>query len=113
MRLSVLTNLKQRGVEDILIACIDGLKGFLEAIEAVFPLTRIQLCIIHQIRTSLRYVTEKDRKMVMEDLKPVYRTINQEQGFEKLLEFEDKWEKKYPLAVKSWIDNWVNLSTFF
>ncbi|MDF7822356.1 IS256 family transposase [Runella sp. MFBS21] len=111
--LSVLTHLKQRGVEDILIACIDGLKGFPEAIEAVFPLTRIQLCIIHQIRTSLRYVPEKDKKMVIEDLKPVYKAINQEQGFEKLLESQDKWGKKYPLAVKSWMNNWTNLSTFF
>jgi putative transposase len=111
--LSVLTDLKQRGVEDILIACIDGLKGFPEAIEAVFPKTKIQLCIIHQIRTSIRYVPEKDKKAVIADLKPVYKAANQEQAYEKLLEFDDKWGKKYPLAVKSWIDNWVNLSTFF
>lgn len=111
--LSVLTDLKQRGVEDILIACIDGLKGFPEAIEAVFPKTKIQLCIIHQIRTSIRYVPEKDKKAVIADLKPVYKANNQEQAYEKLLEFEDKWGKKYPLAVKSWMDNWVNLSTFF
>ena len=111
--LSVLTDLKQRGVEDILIACIDGLKGFPEAIEAVFPKTKIQLCIIHQIRTTIRYVPEKDKKSVIADLKPVYKAINQEQAYEKLLEFDDKWGKKYPLAVKSWMDNWVNLSTFF
>jgi len=111
--LSVLTDLKQRGVEDILIACIDGLKGFPEAIEAVFPKTKIQLCIIHQIRTSLRYVPEKDKKAVIADLKPVYKAVNHEQAFEKLLEFDDKWGKKYPLAVKSWMDNWTNLSTFF
>lgn len=111
--LSVLTDLKQRGVEDILIACIDGLKGFPEAIESVFPKTRVQLCIVHQIRTSLRYVPDKDRKAVMEDLKPVYKAVNQEQGYEKLLEFEDKWAKKYPLSVKSWLDNWLNLSTYF
>ena len=111
--LSVLTDLKQRGVEDILIACIDGLKGFPEAIEAVFPKTKIQLCIIHQIRTSMRYVPEKDKKAVIADLKPVYKAVNQEQAYEKLLEFDDKWGKKYPLSVKSWMDNWVNLSTFF
>ncbi|KAA6441858.1 IS256 family transposase [Dyadobacter flavalbus] len=111
--LSVLTDLKQRGVEDILIACIDGLKGFPEAIEAVFPKTKIQLCIIHQIRTSIRYVPEKDKKGVISDLKPIYKAINQEQAYERLLEFDDKWGKKYPLAVKSWMDNWVNLSTFF
>jgi len=111
--LSVLTDLKQRGVEDILIACVDGLKGFPEAIEAVFPKTKIQLCIIHQIRTSMRYVPEKDKKAVIADLKPVYKAVNQEQAYEKLLEFDDKWGKKYPLSVKSWMDNWVNLSTFF
>ena len=111
--ISVLTDLKQRGVEDILIACIDGLKGFSEAIEAVFPKTKVQLCIIHQIRTSIRYVPEKDKKAVIEDLKPVYKAVNQEQAYERLLEFDDKWGKKYPLAVKSWMDNWVNLSTFF
>ena len=111
--LSVLTDLKQRGVEDILIACIDGLKGFPEAIEAIFPKTKIQLCIVHQIRTSMRYVTEKDKKLVMEDLKPVYKAVNEEIGYENLLSFEEKWGKKYPLAAKSWMDNWTNLSTFF
>ena len=111
--LSVLTDLKQRGVEDILVACIDGLKGFPEAIEAVFPLTQIQLCIVHQIRTSLRYVPEKDKKAVVADLKFIYQANNQEQGYEKLLEFEEKWGKKYPLSVKGWMDNWVNLSTYF
>ena len=95
-RLSVLTDLKQRGVEDILIACIDGLKRFPEAIEAVFPKTKIQLCIIHrratpQISTSMRYVPEKDKKAVIADLKPVYKAVNQEQAYEKLLEFDDKW----------------------
>jgi transposase-like protein len=116
--LSVLTDLKQRGVEDILIACIDGLKGFPEAIQAMFPKTRVQLCIVHrratpQIRTSLRYVSEKDKRTVAQDLKPVYKAINADQGYEKLLEFDVKWGKKYPLSVKSWVDNWVNLSTFY
>lgn len=111
--LSVLTDLKTRGVQDILIACIDGLKGFPEAIEATFPLTRVQLCIVHQIRSSLRYVYDKDKKAVMADMKPIYNAINEEQGYERLLEFEQKWGKKYPLSCKSWLDNWVNLSAFF
>jgi putative transposase len=111
--LSVLTDLKKRGVEDMLIACIDGLKGFPEAIDAVFPQTRVQLCIVHQIRTSLRYVPEKDKKAVVADMKPIYNATNEEQGYERLLEFEQKWGKKYPLSCKSWLDNWLNLSAFF
>lgn len=111
--LSVLTDLKQRGVEDILVACIDGLKGFPDAIEAVYPKTQIQLCIVHQIRSSLRYVPEKDKKAVVADLKPIYQANNQDQGYEKLLEFDEKWGKKYPLSSKGWLDNWGNLSTYF
>ena len=111
--LTVLTDLKQRGVEDILVACIDGLKGFPDAISAVFPKTQVQLCIVHQIRSSLRYVPEKDKKSVAADLKPIYQAINQEVGYEKLLEFEEKWGKDYPLSVKGWLDNWGNLSTYF
>lgn len=111
--LSVLTDLKKRGVQDILIACIDGLKGFPDAIEAVFPQTRVQLCIVHQIRSSLRYVNDKDKKAVMADMKPIYNANNEEQGYQYLLEFEGKWGKKYPLSCKSWLDNWVNLSAFF
>lgn len=111
--LSVLTDLKNRGVEDILIACIDGLKGFPEAIDAVFPKTRVQLCIVHQIRTSLRYVPDKDKKAVVADMKPIYKAINEEQGYERLLEFEQKWGSKYPLSCKTWMDNWLNLSAFF
>jgi putative transposase len=111
--LSVLTDLKKRGVEDMLIACIDGLKGFPEAIDAVFPQTRVQLCIVHQIRTSLRYVPEKDKKAVVADMKSIYNATNEEQGYERLLEFEQKWGKKYPLSCKSWLDNWLNLSAFF
>ena len=83
--LSVITDLKNRGVEDILIACIDGLKGFPEAIGAVFPLTQIQTCVVHQIRNSLRYIAEKDKKAFMVDLKPVYQAVNKEEGFEKLV----------------------------
>jgi len=89
--LSVLIDLKQRGVQDIFIACIDGLKGFPEAVEAAFPQTRVQLCIVHQIRTTLRFVAEKDKKEVAADLKPVYKAVNAERGFEMLLEFEAKW----------------------
>lgn len=96
-----------------MIACIDGLKGFPQAIEATFPKTRVQLCIVHQIRTSLRYVPDKDKKAVMADMKPVYKAVNEEQGYERLLEFEQKWGKKYPLSCKSWLDNWLNLSAFF
>lgn len=111
--LTVLSDLKKRGVQDILIACIDGLKGFPEAIEATFPKTRVQLCIVHQIRTSMRYVPDKDKKAVMADMKPIYNAINEEQGYERLLEFEQKWGKKYPLSCKTWLDNWLNLSAFF
>jgi transposase-like protein len=111
--LSVLTDLKNRGVEDILIACIDGLKGFPEAIEAVFPHTQIQTCVIHQIRNTMRYVTEKDKKEFMQDLKLVYHAVNQEEGYFHLLALEEKWGKKYPVAVQSWLNNWQYLSTFF
>jgi len=111
--LGVLTDLKKRGVEDIMIACIDGLKGFPEAVEAVFPKTRVQLCVVHQIRSSMRYVPDKDKKAVMEDMKPIYKANNEEQGYERLLAFEEKWAKKYPLTCKSWLDNWLNLSAFF
>jgi putative transposase len=111
--LTVLSDLKKRGVQDILIACIDGLKGFPEAIEATFPKTRVQLCIVHQIRTSMRYVPDKDKKAVMADMKPIYNAVNEEQGYERLLEFEQKWGKKYPLSCKTWLDNWLNLSAFF
>ena len=111
--LSVLTDLKARGVEDIFIACIDGLKGFPEAIAAVFPSTQIQSCIVHQIRNSLRYVGEKDKKAFMVDLKPVYQANNKEEGFGKLNELEAKWGKKYPVPISSWFTNWEHLSTFF
>lgn len=111
--LSVLTNLKARGVQDIIIACVDGLKGFPEAIQAVFPKTQVQLCIVHQIRTSLRFVPHKDKKSVAADLKPIYTAVSEEQGYERLLQFEEKWAKNYPLAAKGWLDNWEHLSTYF
>ena len=81
--------------------------------DRVFPKTRVQLCIVHQIRTTLRFVAEKDKKEVAADLKPVYKAVNAERGFEMLLDFEAKRGQKYPLAVKSWVENWDNLSAFF
>jgi putative transposase len=97
--LSVITDLKNRGVEDILIACIDGLKGFPEAIATVFPLTQIQTCVVHQIRNSLRYIAEKDKKEFVADLKLVYQAVNKEQGFENLVVLDEKWSKKYPVRL--------------
>jgi putative transposase len=111
--LSVLTDVKSRGVEDMLIACIDGLKGFPEAIAAVFPKTQIQTCIVHQIRSSLRYIAEKDKRAFMADLKLVYQAFNQEEGYEKLLHLDEKWGKKYPVPLQGWYSNWEHLSTFF
>jgi transposase-like protein len=111
--LSVLTELKNRGVKDILIACIDGLRGFPEAITTVFPKTEIQLCVIHQIRNTLKYIASKDQKEFMKQLKGVYSAPTEEAALENLNELEEKWSKKYTLALKSWRTNWTNLSTFF
>jgi len=88
--LNVLADLKARGVEDLLIACTDGLKGFPEAVEAIFPKTRVQLCVVHQIRSSMKYVPDRDKKAVVADMKPIYQANNEQQGYEKLLEFEEK-----------------------
>lgn len=111
--LSVLNGLKNRGVEDILIASIDGLSGFVEAINVAYPKTEIQRCIIHQIRNSTRYVSYKDLKVFTADLKPIYKAADETLGLMALDEFEAKWGKKYPLAVKSWRTNWTELATFF
>ena len=111
--LAVLTDLKNRGMQDMLIACVDGLKGFPEAIAAIFPKTEVQTCVVHQIRNSLRYIAEKDKKTFMADLKPVYQAINKEQGYENLIALDEKWGKKYPVPISSWYNNWENLSTFF
>lgn len=111
--LSVCNDLKNRGVEDILIACIDGLKGFPDAIKMVFPQTEIQLCIVHQIRNSTRYVSWKDKKEFMKDLKPVYQAATEELALQKLDELESKWEDKYQAVVQSWKINWRNLSSYF
>jgi len=111
--LNVLTDLNTRGVEDILIACIDGLKGFPEAIKSIFPKTEVQLCIIHQIRHSLKYIVSKDQKEFMKDLKPVYRAIDEDQALDRLTELGDKWRDKYPVVIRSWENNWDNLSAYF
>lgn len=111
--LSVLTDLKNRGIEDILICCIDGLKGFPEAINTIFPKTEIQVCIVHQIRNSLKYVASKDQKDFMVDLKEVYKANNKDYAETKLLDLEEKWGKKYPIVIKSWNSNWNNLSNYF
>jgi putative transposase len=100
--LGVLNDLKARGVEDILIACIDGLAGFPEAISASFPKTEIQLCVVHQIRQSLKYIASKDQKSFMADLKLVYQADTQNLAEHKLLELDDKWGKKYPMVIRSW-----------
>lgn len=111
--LSVLTDLQNRGIKDILIACIDGLKGFPEAINSIFPRTEIQLCIIHQIRNSLKYVASKNQKEFMTDLKEVYKASSKDSAESNLLNLDEKWGKKYPIVLKSWNNNWHNLSGYF
>ena len=111
--LSVLTDLKARGVEDILIACTDNLKGFTDAIKGAFPDTVTQLCIVHQIRNSRKYVVWKDRKDFCSDLKAVYGAANREAAFDALANLADKWGAKYKLAIASWQNNWDNLTSYF
>ena len=111
--LSILNGLKNRGVEDILIACVDGLTGFPQAIEAVFPDTEIQQCIIHQIRNMTKFVSYKELKPLMADLKRVYAAPTEEIALAELDGFDEKWSGKYPKIAKSWKDNWANLSTYF
>lgn len=111
--MSVLTDLKARGVEDILIACTDNLKGFTQAIAAVFPEAVTQLCIVHQIRNSCRFVVFKDRGEFCRNLKTVYTAINKEIALEELQKFKVKWQGKYKYAITSWEDNWDNLSNYF
>ena len=111
--LGVLNDLKARGVEDILIASIDGLKGFPEAIAEVFPKTEIQLCVVHQIRNSLKYVASREQKAFMADLKLVYKATNKELAEHHLLELNEKWGKKYPAVMRSWSNNWEALSQYF
>ena len=111
--LSVLNDLKNRGVEDILIACVDGLTGFPEAIQSAFPTTEVQLCIVHQIRQSLRYVASSDKKVFVKDLKTVYTADTKDLAEQRLLELDDKWGKKYPMVLKSWQTKWDYLSAYF
>lgn len=107
-----LTELKNRGMQDMLIACTDNLKGMSEAISSVFPQTEHQLCIVHQIRNSLKYVSYKNRKEAAADLKPIYTAATEELAMEALLAFEEKWDEKYPQIAKSWHSNWSNLVLF-
>lgn len=111
--LSVLTDLQNRGVEDMLIASIDNLKGFAEAIQTVFPKTEVQSCIVHQIRNSLKYVASKDQKAFMKELKPVYQAVSKEEAQTKLEALEQSWGKKYPVVLSSWQRNWEKLTTYF
>ena len=111
--LAVVTDLQQRGVEDIFIACIDGLTGFREAIQAVFPQTHIQRCIIHQVRQSLNYVSWKDRKAFVADLKTIYQAPTREAAELRLLELGERWGERYAVAVRSWERNWEDLATMF
>ena len=110
---TVLNSLKNRGVEDIFIACTDNLTGFSSAIEAVFPKTEIQNCIIHQLRNSSKYVSYKDIKALMADLKAVYAAVDEAAALDALDTFSERWDKKYPKISQSWRDNWPNLSTYF
>jgi len=111
--LGILNELKNRGVEDVLIFSVDGLNGFREAIEATFPQSKIQRCIIHQLRASMKYIPHKDKKQFAADLKTVYTAPSEEAALEKLSLVKDKWQGKYPNAIKSWEQNWDNLCTFF
>ncbi len=111
--LNVCQELKSRGVQDILIACKDGLSGFSDAITSTFPKTDIQLCVIHQLRNNLKYVPTKHRKEVMDDLKKVYKAFTLEQAEMAFTEFKEKWDKKFPSVVKSWENNWLELTAFF
>ena len=111
--LSVLTDLQNRGVKDILIACIDNLSGFADAIEGVFPDTTVQLCIVHQIRNSCKYVGSKHQKEFLKDLKLVYKAVNKETAADKLDDLELKWGERYPIVIKFWRDNWERLTAYF
>ena len=110
--LAVLNDLHQRGVKDVLICCVDGLAGFPEAIEAVFPEAWVQTCIVHQIRNSMRYVTYKDKKRVAADLKPVYRAVNVDAAAEALEAFDETWGERYPMIADSWRQRWEHITPF-
>ena len=110
---SVLIDLNNRGVKDILIACVDGLKGFPEAIESIYPNTEIQHCVIHQIRNSMKYVASKNQKAFMADLKCIYKAATLNAAELALDELETKWGDKYPMVIKSWRNKWPTLSAYF
>jgi len=111
--LSVLTDLQNRGVKDLLIACCDNLTGFSEAIKSIYPQTIIQKCVVHQIRNSLKYILSKDQKIFLAELKTVYKAATKNEAETNLLNLSEKWEKKYPLVIKSWQNNWEELSAYF
>jgi transposase-like protein len=111
--LGVLTELKNRGVQDILIACMDGLSGFPEAVRSVYPNTRIQLCIVHMVRNSTKFVSYKDLKKVCADLKAIYSAASEQAGRDALEEFGQKWDAKYPMISRSWNNHWEDLNEFF
>ena len=111
--LEVLTDLQNRGVEDIMICCVDGLKGFPDAIQSVFPHTAVQLCIVHQIRNSIKYVGSKHQKEFLKDLKRVYGAVSKEAAETELDNLETKWVEQYPIVIKSWRENWERLTEFF
>lgn len=111
--LSTLTDLQARGVKDLLICSIDNLSGFGDAIETVYPKADVQLCLVHQVRTSMRYVVSKDQKAVSADLKPIYQSATVAGAEQKLADFTDRWGQKYPLVVESWQRNWLRLTRFF
>ena len=111
--LKVITELQSRGLKDIFIACVDGLKGFPDAIESVFPATQIQVCIVHMVRNSMQYVSWKDRKKLVTDLKCIYQAVTEEQALDALTALEQKWDGRYPMIAKSWRNNWTRLSPFF
>ena len=111
--LNVLTELQNRGVKDILIACVDGLKGFPDAINTAFPETQIQLCIVHMVRNSVKYVPWKDYKPVTADLKRIYQSVTEEEALQALDEFAERWDDKYPQISRTWQTHWQNLNTLF
>jgi putative transposase len=111
--LSVVTDLQTRGVQDILIACVDGLSGFKEAIQAVFPRTQLQRCLVHQVRSSLSYVSWKDRKAFARDLPTIYQAPTREAAESRLLSVSEKWSSSYPVALRGWETHWEDLATMF
>ena len=110
--MQVLTELKKRGVQDILICCVDGLKGFTEAIEAIFPETVVQTCIVHLIRHSLKYVPRRERERVARDLKPIYTALDADAAQLELERFDEKWDQRFPVITQAWLDAWEHVTAF-